>query len=132
MGQHHGLLSQVVLDLHGDGDAVLLFEIVEGAVLLVTVPNANDVVEANIVVTTGVGREFVYTARTAGGADRVARLRLPYSNESPAVSNADGGSKYRTRTGPAWTIAIGGVPDGEIVVPEAAVLQGHTLRYSKR
>jgi hypothetical protein len=107
-----------------------LFEVVEGAVLEVVARSPDARVEANLVVTTAVGREFVYTARASAGADGIARLRLPYSNESSGDDAQARASKHRTRTGPAWTIEMGGVPSGRIVVPESAVLEGRTLRFA--
>jgi hypothetical protein len=62
--------------------------------------------------------EIVWTGSAPVGEDGVARVRVPYATDAP---NGDGRA-----AGPAhWRI---GGREGEVVVPEAAVSGGKTVR----
>jgi dolichyl-diphosphooligosaccharide--protein glycosyltransferase len=73
-----------------------LYEIVAGAVLEARA-SPHSKVDAEVSVRTPSGRRFRYRATALTGADGVARLRVPYANETAAAVAPEG--PYRVRVG---------------------------------
>jgi hypothetical protein len=92
-----------------------LWAVVPGALL--EVPAAHgEPVRARLRLATPTGRRFVFEARGTGGADGVARLRVPYPTAPGAAVRAQG--PWRVRAGSrAWTVAV----------PERAVATGKRI-----
>lgn len=96
-----------------------LFEVVEGAQLVVPAPRGRPV-RAGLELVTAEGRRFPWRAAATAGPDGVARLRIPYATDAPASSLAV------RATGPVRVSAEGEAV--EVRVPEEAVEQGRDVR----
>ena len=94
-----------------------LFEVVEGAVLLVAATPGEEVV-ASVELVTPAGRSQRYTSRARADSDGRARIRVPYATRGSRDGAAQARGPYQVRTG-GQRLAV--------AVPETAVQQGREV-----
>jgi dolichyl-diphosphooligosaccharide--protein glycosyltransferase len=122
-------LSIVFESRVADGPYYKLWEVVPGALLEVRV-GVGRRVSAQLPLQTPSGRRFMYRASAVGGADGIARLRVPYASGPPPEKVERGPAAdpaARTVALARWRVRAG--PRVYVVdVSEQAVTGGETLR----
>jgi len=107
---------------------VKTFEYVKGARIEGTAPDGS-FVEVSTNITTNRGREFAYSAQAVSNG--TYEFVVPYSTEGPV----DGGtnfdvfaSPYKIRAGHLENVTVVWDVEKEVNIPEAAVMEGKTIR----
>lgn len=107
---------------------VKTFEYVKGARMEGTAPDGS-IVEVSTNITTNQGREFVYSARAVSNG--TYEFVVPYSTEEPIAGGTNFdvfASPYKIRAGHLENETVVWRDAKEVNVPEAAVMEGKTIR----